>query len=158
MFLGHIGIGLASKRLVPGEPIVALVSLAMMQDLLAVPCILLAESSFDAVWATHSLLMSLVWAASAALLVWLFRHNLRIALVAGLLVLSHWIADFISWPMGFGRGLPLLLKGSLEVGLGLYNTTIGSLIGEGAGLLLVLIMVTQLRKYRAARQAVPPGR
>jgi hypothetical protein len=47
-------------------------------------------------------------------------------LIIGALVLSHWVLDFISHPMGMGKelppDLPLLFGNSTRVGLGLYNS------------------------------------
>lgn len=155
MFFGHIGLGLAANRIDPATPAAVQVSLAMTQDILAFPCILLADASFDSVSITHGLFMSFVWAGAASLTMWLVKRNARSAVVAGALVLSHWILDFIAWPMGFGRGLPLFFKGSPEVGLGLYNSTIGSILGEAAGLALMAAMIVRLRRDRAAKRATP---
>lgn len=70
----------------------------------------------------------------------LISRDLRAGAVIGLLVLSHWVLDFVAWPMDFNRGLPLLFSGSPEVGLGLYSTTAGSIAGEVIGLILVVII------------------
>lgn len=44
---------------------------------------------------THSLLGSGAWAAGFALIVWLWRRDFRFALLAGMVVLSHWWLDLL---------------------------------------------------------------
>ncbi len=67
---------------------------------------------------SHGLFMSVVWALLAATVAYLVYKNRRIAGVIGLVVISHWILDFIVHP----PELPLLFSGSPMVGLGLWTT------------------------------------
>lgn len=123
MFLGHIGVGLAAKQITPKVPLGVLIPVALLPDLLAIPGIILANPALDPVIWTHSLMISIIWSVVAVLTAALFSRNFGTGLVIGLLVLSHWILDFFTWPMENGVGLPLLFDRTQQVGLGLYSTT-----------------------------------
>lgn len=145
MLLGHIGIGLATKRIFPGISLFVLLPLSMALDILALPAILFPSKVIDLVPWTHGLFMAFIIALTTSLLTVLISHNFRYTMTMGLVILSHWVLDFISWPM-FGRGLPVLFNGSPEVGLGLYSTGLGSISGEIGGLFFIVVMVIILRK------------
>ena len=68
--------------------------------------------------------MSLVWALLAAGIAYLIYRNRKIAGVIGLVVISHWLLDFIVHP----PELPLLFSGSPMVGLGLWTTSPGVVV------------------------------
>ena len=129
--LGHIGFGLAAK---PIAPKVHLVFLLIASELIDILWGLFYFTGIDTGVATnsfpwsHSLFMSMIWSALAALFIILIYKDLRSGLVIGLLVFSHWVFDFIPHPMGaiFGGqplppDLPLFFNNSPKVGLGLYN-------------------------------------
>jgi hypothetical protein len=97
--------------------------------------------------------MVLVFTLFAFLLTFLLTRDFRNAIIIAALIICHWILDFITWPM-FGRGLPLLFHGSHEVGLGLYSTTVGSIIGEIGGLSLTVMMIIILIKDRKRSKAL----
>lgn len=67
---------------------------------------------------SHGLFMSIVWSLLAAGIAYLFFHNRRISSIFGLVVISHWLLDFIVHP----PDLPLLFSHSPMVGLGLWDT------------------------------------
>jgi hypothetical protein len=148
MFFGHIGVGLAAKRVTPKVPLGVLVPVALLPDILGIPGVLLPHLGFDFVPWTHGFFMSVIWSVTAGLVAALISRNSRASLVIGLLVLSHWVLDFISWPLIFKRGLPLLFAGSPEVGLGWYSTIAGSITGEIVGLLFVGVMIYILTRPR----------
>lgn len=61
------------------------------------------------------------------------RRKLAIlSIVIGLLVLSHWVLDFIGWPMSVidpnATGVPLLFDDTVNIGLGVYSTWFGALL------------------------------
>jgi len=140
MFCAHIGVGLVGKKFAPKIPAGALVSAAFLPDILSIPA---AFAEGDLVAWTHGLAMCVVWAAAAGLVVTLRGGALREGLAIGLLVLSHWVLDFISWPLPFTGRLPLLFAGSPEVGLGMYSTMPGFIGGEIMGLLFVVYLLAR---------------
>jgi hypothetical protein len=66
---------------------------------------------------SHSLTTSVGLSAIAALLAGRAYRDTRTGAVVGLVVLSHWVLDFVVWK----NSLPLLFEGSPKVGLGLYG-------------------------------------
>ncbi|MEM8917596.1 MAG: hypothetical protein AAGE37_01950 [Pseudomonadota bacterium] len=65
---------------------------------------------------THSLLGSGIWALAFGLLIWLITRNRAGAVIGGLVVLSHWLLDWVV------HAPDLTLAGSPpKLGLGLWN-------------------------------------
>lgn len=143
--LAHIGIGLATKRVAPQIPLWFLLISAMFIDILSFMFLF-------AIWISHGLLMSVIWSIIAMLLITfitmrlnskneqdktnksisLSMVNLRATLIIGLLVFSHWVLDFIGWPMSVidpnATGVPLLFDDAVNIGLGVYSTWVGALL------------------------------
>jgi hypothetical protein len=127
MYLGHFAVGMAVK------PVASKVSLGVLLVATQVIDILYAvflvagvgRSSGASVW-DHGLVMSLVWSLLAFGIYFAFSRDLRLGFVVGFLVLSHWICDFISW----SNTLPLAFSDSPRVGLGLYSSSLVSIVGE----------------------------
>jgi len=132
MFLGHFGAGLAAKRLTPYTSLGTLILAVQLLDL-AWPTLLVfgvervridpgntrvTPLAFESYPWSHSLLMSLAWAALLAGGYFIFRRYPRGAWVIGLGVVSHWVLDFVS----HGPDLPLAPGLDLTVGLGLWNS------------------------------------
>jgi len=132
MFLGHFGAGLAAKRLTPYTSLGTLIFAVQLLDL-AWPTLLLlgiervrvdpgntrvTPLAFDYYPWSHSLLMSLAWAAALTGVYAVFRRYRRGAWVVGAGVLSHWLLDFIT----HRPDLPLAPGLELTVGLGLWNS------------------------------------
>jgi membrane-bound metal-dependent hydrolase YbcI (DUF457 family) len=92
---------------------------------------------------SHSLLLTLVWAALFGGLYWAVRRNPSGALWIGLAVLSHWALDAIS----HRPDLPLYPDGDARVGLGLWNSVAGTVLVEG--LLFAAALALYLRCTRA---------
>jgi hypothetical protein len=67
---------------------------------------------------SHGLFMSVIWSLVAAGIAYLFYHNMRISSIFGLVVISHWLLDFIVHP----PELPLFFSQSHMVGLGLWSS------------------------------------
>jgi hypothetical protein len=151
MFIGHYALGLAAKRVAPRTSLGTLFAAPTLADLLW-PVFLLfgwervhftpgtnpfLTLTFDAYPISHSLVTLIGW---GLLFAWLYRRRSgdgRGALVVGVLVVSHWVLDFIT----HRPDLPLY-PGGPTVGLGLWNSVAGTLIVEGvmfvAGLSLYL--------------------
>jgi hypothetical protein len=73
---------------------------------------------------SHGLFMSVIWSLVAAGIAYLFYHSLRISSIFGLVVISHWLLDFIVHP----PELPLLFSHSPMVGLGLWSSPTTSIV------------------------------
>lgn len=97
--------------------------------------------------------MSVVWALLAAGIAYLIYRDRRAASVIGLVVISHWVLDFIVHP----PELPLLFTGSPLVGLGLWSTTPGFVlsivleVAMFAGGLAIYLIDRNRRHTKAAK-------
>lgn len=168
--LAHIGIGLAAKRFFPQIPLWASLISTMAIDILSFIFIF-------AIWPSHGLFMAVVWSACAMLITALVTtllnsrkeqdknmisttwrmERLYISMIIGLLVFSHWILDFIGWPMTVinpdATGTPLLFNDSVTIGLGVYTTWFGALTMDigvfVAGLAIYLHSRKKIKKIKA---------
>ena len=141
MFVGHTALALAAKRRYPELSLGWLYGAATFLDLLWPLFLLLgfeqvaigsATGGFDTLTFTsypwsHSLLMSVGWGIIAAALVRAMGFRIIHSLVLGLLVLSHWVLDFIT----HAPDLPLFPGSNIRVGLGLWGSIPASFIIEG---------------------------
>jgi hypothetical protein len=126
--LVHIAVGFAAKPIEKRVPVGVAIVATELLDLLAILFAALGIERAGSIPWSHGLLMSAAISAAIAVLALIIYKNYRIGIFIGLLVFSHWVIDFITHPMGAVFGgypappdLPLLLNGSLQVGLGLYN-------------------------------------
>lgn len=97
---------------------------------------------------THSLLGSAVWALGFGLLVGAIMRSRIGGLIAGAVVLSHWLLDFLTHRPDLG-----LVGDSQKVGLGLWNHPTIAMPLE-----LTLIVLGFLLYARATRPRTPSGR
>ena len=110
MFIGHDACSFAAKRAMPRVNLGLLIAAPNLLDLLWPIFLLLGIEHvrvqqgptpflnldfYDYPW-SHSLLMSIVWSLLFAIGYWLFTRNRSGAVMVGLLVVSHWVIDFIS--------------------------------------------------------------
>ncbi len=142
MFVGHLALAFAAKRKAPDMPLSWLVAAVTMAELVW-PVFLLAGLEqvrispgatafsplvFESYPWSHSLVMLLAW---GILLTTLARWR-GLSPSAGpllvALVLSHWVLDFLS----HAPDVPLWPGSSLRLGLGLWHSIPGTLLGEGA--------------------------
>jgi membrane-bound metal-dependent hydrolase YbcI (DUF457 family) len=156
MFLGHYGVALAAKRVAPRVSLGVLVAAAQLADLvwpvmvlLGVERIRLEPSDnpflnivFESYPWTHSLLASVVWGALAALAYWALRRDRTGSTVVGLVVVSHWVLDFLTHV----PDLPLYPGGPL-VGLGLWRSPTATIIVEA--IIFLAGLVAYVRFTRA---------
>ena len=156
MFIGHYALGLAAKRVAPRTSLGTLLAAPTLADLLW-PVFLLSgweearmvpgPNPFLTLWldsipVSHSLAALSAW---GLLFGYLYRKRTgyaRGAVVVGLLVLSHWVLDVVT----HRPDMPLY-PGSVNLGLGLWNSVAGTLIIEG--LLYVACVVIYLQTTRA---------
>jgi hypothetical protein len=140
VFLGHLAVGFAAKRAAPEASLGILLGASELIDLLF-PAFVLAGweqvridpgtnpflvASYYYPF-SHSLAATLVWAILAALLYWLVTRYRTGALVAGLVVVSHWLLDVASHK----PDMPLYPGPSPLIGLGLWYSVAGTVIVEG---------------------------
>jgi membrane-bound metal-dependent hydrolase YbcI (DUF457 family) len=163
--LGHLGVGFAVKPLAPKVPLGVLLVATEVPDILwaafYVTGIDRSASMNSGSPMSHGLFMSAVWATVAALLAALIYRDRRSGVIIGLLVLSHWVLDLITHPMGAILGgsplpadLPLFFNGSPKVGFGLYNHSFAVAIATDLGMLILGVVVYSkyVRGRRKTRQ------
>ena len=139
MFIGHFGVALAAKRFAPRTSLGLLVFAAEFLDMIwpiflllglehvrVVPGITKVQPfDFYDYPLSHSLTMVLRWALAVGLIYFLVRRYIRGAWVLAVLVVSHWVLDYVS----HRPDLPLW-PGGPKVGLGLWNSWPGSITVE----------------------------
>jgi membrane-bound metal-dependent hydrolase YbcI (DUF457 family) len=166
MFLGHVAVGLAAKRVAPKTSLGTLTLASLFLDALWPLFLLLglehaeiapsAPNAFRFLDFTyypisHSLVMALVWAALFGL-VYFLRTRYRAGTIwIGALVLSHWVLDWLTHI----PDLPLW-PGGTKVGLGLWNQPGATIVVEvGMFAVGVWLYVTQTRaRNRIGRAAL----
>lgn len=157
MFAGHYAVALAAKRAAPRAPLGLLVMAAFWIDLLW-PLLLLAgveqvridpgntvvtPLDFARYPVTHSLLAVAGWSVLVGAAAWWRLRDRRTAWVAGAVVTSHWVLDWLT----HRPDLPLW-PGGPQVGLGLWNSLSGTLAVEG------LILAAGIAVYAAGSRPV----
>ena len=112
---GHLALGFAAKKYSNNIPLPILLIAAYTIDLLYFVFIALKMETYAFNPWSHSLGMALIWSILGGFIFYLYKHNIKQALIIGLLVFSHWILDFIVWD-----NLPIFFDASQRIGLGLY--------------------------------------
>jgi membrane-bound metal-dependent hydrolase YbcI (DUF457 family) len=139
MFIGHIAVGLAGKRIAPSVSLATWLASVQLVDLLW-PVFLLTglehvrivpgitrftPLDFYDYPITHSLVGSACWAALFAGGWMLARRNAQVAALLAAGVISHWVLDVIS----HRPDVPVLPHGPY-LGLGLWNSVAATLLVE----------------------------
>jgi membrane-bound metal-dependent hydrolase YbcI (DUF457 family) len=145
MFVGHYAVGLAAKSLAPRAPLWTLVGASQLLDVVFSGLIMTGLEKYsvdsrlpgnplilDQVGWSHSLLMAIVWSALAAGLARVTRLPMKVALVIGAVVFSHWILDFIV----HRPDLPMFPGSDTVMGLGFWNAPVAEMAFE-MGLLAI---------------------
>jgi len=141
VFIGHYALGLAAKRIAPRTSLGTLFLAPSLADLLWPVFLLLGWErvrvtgganpfltlTFDAYPLSHSLLTLIGWGVVLAVLYRWRSGDARAATVVALLVVSHWVLDFVTHV----PDMPLY-PGGPTVGLGLWNSVAGTVIIEGS--------------------------
>lgn len=140
MFIGHLAVGFAAKKLSPRTSLGTLILAAEWVDLVfpvfvlaglehvgvrrsANPFLTLDLSDYPI---THSLVAGIGWALLLGGIALRFSREVRAGLVVGGAVLSHWVLDFVSHT----PDLPLWPGGPV-VGLGLWRSVGATVTVEG---------------------------
>lgn len=163
MFIGHFAVGLAAKRLAPDVSLGTLFVAAQLADLVWPTLVLAGIESFSirpgitAVTPldftrypySHSLVGMALWGLGLGIVYFTIKRRALAALVLFMVVLTHWLLDFVS----HRPDLPLTLTGAERFGLGLWHSRIATLAVEG------LFFAACLWIYvRATRPADAAGR
>jgi membrane-bound metal-dependent hydrolase YbcI (DUF457 family) len=157
MFIGHYALGLAAKRVAPRTSLGTLFAAPTLADLLWPVFVLLGWEQvrivpnanpflvpwFDEYPLSHSLFMLIVWGALFGFLYRTRTGDKKAALVIGLLVVSHWVLDFIT----HRPDMPLYPGGS-KVGLGLWNSAPATVIVETIMFVAGLVIYTSVTRAR----------
>jgi hypothetical protein len=148
MFIGHFAVALAAKRAAPRTSLGTLLLGAQFLDLLWPPLTLLGIEHFRIVQGitkmtpldfesypiSHSLLMSVVWAALIGAIYFARRRYQAGALMMKIAVFSHWVLDWVT----HRPDLQLAPGADTRVGLGLWNHPTAAIAIESAMFLLAL--------------------
>jgi len=139
MFIGHFAVGFAGKRAAPRASLAALLFAALFADVLWPVLVAIgAEEVRIAPGSTvytplefvsypwsHSLLMLIIWGALFAAYYRGKPDGARTGFVLALLVVSHWVLDWITHK----PDMPLWPRGP-RYGLGLWNSVYGTMAVE----------------------------
>ncbi len=139
MFIGHFALAYAARRAEPRLSLGTAFLAAQLPDAIW-PALLLAGAEqvtiapgdtvvtplrFDSYPWSHSLVLDAGWGAAFAAILWALGRGRRAALLAGLLVVSHWVLDFVT----HRPDMPLW-PGGARYGLGLWNHRNATLLVE----------------------------
>ena len=141
MYIGHFAIGFAAKRAAPKVSLGTLFLSVQFLDLLWPLFLLLGiehvrinvgDTAFTPLDLydypiSHSLVMVIGWSVLFAL-IYNVRKYPRGAWILAACVFSHWMLDFVT----HRPDMPISLGETTYVGLGLWNSVIGTIIVEGA--------------------------
>jgi LexA-binding, inner membrane-associated putative hydrolase len=157
MFIGHYALGLAAKRAAPRTSLGTLFVAPTLADLLWPIFLLLGwehshvvpgPNPFLTLWLddipySHSLVTLILWGALFGYLYWRRRGDRRASIVIGLLVVSHWVLDFVT----HRPDMPLY-PGGLKVGLGLWNSPTATVMTESLMLIVGAVVYTRVTRAR----------
>jgi len=139
MFIGHYALALAAKRAAPRASLGALFAATSFADLLWPVFLLLGweqahvvpgPNPFLTLWLnsipiSHSLVTLIGWGALFGFAYRARTGDARGARVLALLVVSHWVLDFVT----HRPDMPLY-PGGTPLGLGLWNSVVGTVVVE----------------------------
>lgn len=157
MFIGHFAVGFATRKYATRPSLGTLFLAAQFVDLLWPLFLILnieqvkidpgntvvTPLAFIHYPFTHSLAAVLGWAVLFGVVYFIIRRDWKSSLWLGILVLSHWILDFIT----HRADLPLIPGHEKLVGLGLWNSLTGTILFEG------ILFLTGILLYLGATRA-----
>lgn len=140
MFIGHIAVGLASKKIAPEVSLGTLIGAPLLLDLIWPIFLLLGietvriEPGATQVTPldlhdypyTHSLVAALAWSVFAGGVHHTFKKDRSAAIVIAANVFSHWILDFVT----HRPDMPLYPGSTKYVGLGLWYSRFATIAVE----------------------------
>ena len=153
MFIGHFGLAFGAKKAAPAASLGTLFAASQFADLLWPTLVLLGYErvevrpgvtkmtplDFVSYPYSHSLLALCGWGLAFGAIYWAMRRaRISAAVTVALLIVSHWVLDYIT----HRPDLPLTLTGASRFGLGLWNSVPATLAIEliifGGGLFMYL--------------------
>ena len=158
MFIGHFAVGFGTKKAAPHVNLGTLFLAAQFLDLLW-PVLLLAGVEHVRIRPdalpflridlydyplSHSLVTSILWSILIGLAYYLFKKNIRNAFILGCAVFSHWVLDFLT----HAPDLPLAPGLTPLVGLGLWNSTLATIVIESALFFLGIFLYVHTTKAK----------
>ena len=165
MFIGHFGLAFGAKKAAPAASLGTLFAACQFADLVWPTLVLLGYErvevragitkftplDFVSYPYSHSLLALCVWAVAFGAIYYAIRRTrLAAAVTVALLVVSHWVLDYVT----HRPDLPLTPTDPGRYGLGLWNSIPGTLTIELtiflAGLLLYVRETTALDRAGSA--------
>src|SRR5262249_23310826 len=157
MFIGHIAVGFAAKKIAPRTSLGALILSTTFLDLLWPLMLLLGWEEvrihpgdtavtpleFVSYPITHSLVTSIGWGVLVGGIYFLLRRNKIGAMVLALGVVSHWVLDWIT----HRPDLPIV-PGGARYGLGLWNSLPATVAVESAMWLAGILIYVRMTRPR----------
>jgi hypothetical protein len=142
MFIGHFALGFALKRIEPRVSLATAFLAAQLADTVwpflvvaGVERVTIAPGDtavtplrFDSYPWSHSLLTLSIFGGLFAGIHFALRRQARAAVLLGVLVISHWLLDFVS----HRADMPLTPWTSSKLGLGLWGSVPATIAVEGA--------------------------
>ncbi|BFG70265.1 hypothetical protein KACHI17_11460 [Sediminibacterium sp. KACHI17] len=151
MFIGHFGLAFAAKKLSPSNNLGASIMSAQLLDLIW-PILTLAgienfsiepgitkltPLNFQYYPYSHSLIASIFLGVIVGVIYYMIRKDRTNAIIYGVLVVSHWVLDFLT----HRPDLPISFSDEQKYGMGLWNYPAISIIVE------ILIFITGIYLY-----------
>ena len=147
----HLGIGCATKKYIRNTNLLICIVAAFLPDIILIPFSIL---NIDGINWTHSLVMVIVFALIFGVITYIINRDIMISVVICFLVLSHWIIDFISWPLialipNAGH-IPIFFEKNSTLGLGLYKSKIIAYPIEIISLIVSFGLIYKIQKDKKA--------
>ena len=158
MFIGHFGAGFIGKKIDPKPSLGTYFLASQFIDLIWPLFILLgieqvsidpgntAFTPLDFIYYpfTHGFISVLIWSVLFGAVYFYKSKQIKSALILGIMVLSHWILDFIT----HRPDLPLTFWSDFKVGLGLWNSVIFTIIVEGGLFIFAVYLYLNFTKAK----------
>jgi len=158
MYIGHFAVALGTKKFNPALKLGTLIFAAEFLDFLFSFLVLIwvehlrilhdgsAFTRLDLYHypISHSLLFSVFWSFLIGGIYFLRRKNKTGAVILGCVVFSHWILDFITHT----PDLPVIPGMTPYVGLGLWNSTAGTIFIESVLFIIGIIFYFQATRAK----------
>lgn len=165
MFVGHLAVGLAAKQRAPSVNLGWFIAAVTLLDLVWPILVILGIEKvsivpgttaftplvFDSYPWTHSLVMSIVWGLVFVAIARTRGVPSSLSLLLVMLVVSHWVVDFIS----HAPDLPLWPGTSPRFGLGLWNSIPATILVEGAMWVAGIVIYLRTKAAQGERPGWP---